>query len=445
VGISKSETLTEKWVFKGGTCLKKCFFETYRFSEDLDFTLKDQSHLDDEFLHEAVSEVCDRVYENTGIEFPKEMRGFKLYKNPRGEKSCQGKIGYRGPVSPPGKNAPRIKLDLTADEILVLPPATSPVYHPYSDAPSDGITISSYSYEEAFGEKIRALGERTRPRDLYDVVNLYRNDDARPAQAVLLDVLTKKCDFKGIGLPTMESIEPHFADLAGSWADMLEHQLPVLPPLKSFLEALPEFFDWLTGIHQARVLDPFSGSDSELVLRARTGLIDGLDHARSAIDIIRFAASNRLLVSLNYQGGIRLIEPYSLRRTSEGNIILHAHNVDKNEHRSYRVDRIQGATVTDQTFIPRHQVELTASGVTSISDNPPRTSALVSKPSNAYSRLSSPRPSRSNRMGPTYIYECTVCGKTFRRQKQTSRLNKHQDKSGYPCPGRSAIYRDTKY
>ena len=28
-----------RWVFKGGTCLKKCFFETYRFSEDLDFTV----------------------------------------------------------------------------------------------------------------------------------------------------------------------------------------------------------------------------------------------------------------------------------------------------------------------------------------------------------------------------------------------------------------------
>ncbi len=25
------------WIFKGGTCLKKCYFETYRFSEDLDF------------------------------------------------------------------------------------------------------------------------------------------------------------------------------------------------------------------------------------------------------------------------------------------------------------------------------------------------------------------------------------------------------------------------
>jgi predicted nucleotidyltransferase component of viral defense system len=26
------------WVFKGGTCLRKCYFGDYRFSEDLDFT-----------------------------------------------------------------------------------------------------------------------------------------------------------------------------------------------------------------------------------------------------------------------------------------------------------------------------------------------------------------------------------------------------------------------
>jgi predicted nucleotidyltransferase component of viral defense system len=32
-GISSHEELAEAWVFKGGTCLKKCYFETYRFSE----------------------------------------------------------------------------------------------------------------------------------------------------------------------------------------------------------------------------------------------------------------------------------------------------------------------------------------------------------------------------------------------------------------------------
>ena len=35
-GIASHPILRETWVFKGGTCLKKCYFETYRFSEDLD-------------------------------------------------------------------------------------------------------------------------------------------------------------------------------------------------------------------------------------------------------------------------------------------------------------------------------------------------------------------------------------------------------------------------
>ena len=38
-GIFGHENLAECWIFKGGTCLKKCFFETYRFSEDHDPTL----------------------------------------------------------------------------------------------------------------------------------------------------------------------------------------------------------------------------------------------------------------------------------------------------------------------------------------------------------------------------------------------------------------------
>ena len=38
-GIATDEKLAATWVFKGGTCLKKCYLETYRFSEDLDFTI----------------------------------------------------------------------------------------------------------------------------------------------------------------------------------------------------------------------------------------------------------------------------------------------------------------------------------------------------------------------------------------------------------------------
>ena len=38
-GIGNHDEISGSWVFKGGTCLKKCYFETYRFSEDLDFSL----------------------------------------------------------------------------------------------------------------------------------------------------------------------------------------------------------------------------------------------------------------------------------------------------------------------------------------------------------------------------------------------------------------------
>ena len=42
-GVHSRRGLTKGRIFKGGTCLKKCHFETYRFSEDLDFTVIERS------------------------------------------------------------------------------------------------------------------------------------------------------------------------------------------------------------------------------------------------------------------------------------------------------------------------------------------------------------------------------------------------------------------
>ena len=171
-GISAHPEISKNWVFKGGTCLKKCYFETYRFSEDLDFTLQDQTHIDEKFLKSVLTEVAAWVSEQSGLAIPADQIEFDIYKNPRGRFSCQGKIAYRGPVSPTSGGWPKIKLDLTADEKLVLPAIKRDVFHPYSDSPEGRISANCYAYEEAFAEKIRARGERTRPRDLYDVVNL---------------------------------------------------------------------------------------------------------------------------------------------------------------------------------------------------------------------------------------------------------------------------------
>ena len=46
-GIAQHEQLSKVIVFKGGTVLKKIYFEDYRFSEDLDFTLINNAPLPD--------------------------------------------------------------------------------------------------------------------------------------------------------------------------------------------------------------------------------------------------------------------------------------------------------------------------------------------------------------------------------------------------------------
>ena len=226
-GIYSHDDLAANWVFKGGTCLKKCFFETYRFSEDLDFTLTKPEHLDADFLKIAFSEIGEWIYEQSGIEIPADKQEFEIYRNPRGQISCQGKISYKGHVSST-HGLPRVKLDLIADERIVLPPVRVPIFHPYTDVPDEGIEVLAYDYVEAFAEKFRALAERTRPRDLYDVVHLYRNAEARPDPRRFMDVLRGKCEFKGIGVPRLSDLEPHRADLETGWIHMLEHQLPAL-------------------------------------------------------------------------------------------------------------------------------------------------------------------------------------------------------------------------
>ena len=442
-GIYAHEELAERWIFKGGTCLKKCFFETYRFSEDLDFTLRDAAHLDEAFLKRVFAEVGAWVYEETGIEVPVDGEEFELFTNPRGNLSCQGKLSYKGPVSPT-RPLPRIKLDLTADERVVLPPAIAEIFHPYSDAPEEGIEVLAYDYVEAFAEKFRALGERTRPRDLYDVVNLYRNTEARPEQQQFADVLRQKCEFKGITLPQLAGLEPHRGDVEAGWVHMLDHQLPALLPFASFWDALPEIFGWLHGHVAPQPLPsmPLLGATEE-VIRERIIALPPGSRGQSLIETIRFAAANRLLVNIDYRDqkgkrSTRDIEAYSLRRSRAGDVLLMAVRADSGEARSYRIDSILGVTSTQTSFSPRYPIELTPSGPQSI---PP-----TSRPAGYGSpRTSTRRRSRASGSGPIYVFRCTVCRKLFERRTYDATMRPHKNPAGYQCYGSYGTHVRTKY
>lgn len=446
-GIEAHPEISGQLVFKGGTCLKKCYFETYRFSEDLDFTVADAAALDPAYLTTAFTEISAWIYENSGIEIPADTIRFEAYRNPRGMISVQGKVGYRGPLQPRG-DLPRIKFDLTNDEVLVLAPVQREVHHPYPDKPESGIHVQSYCFEELFAEKIRALAERERPRDLYDVVNLYRNEGLRPDLKTLMEVLKEKCRFKGIPVPTAEMLEakPERIELEAEWENMLAHQLPALPPFFEFWKELPGIFVWLHGAVEKRAPEKIPAMGQAI---DATWSIPPRSQAWGTavpLELIRFAAANRLLVNLGYQNRHRLIEPYTLRRTRDGNLLLYAVKHDTGESRSYRVDRIQSAEATDQSFTPRYVIELNVTGPVSA---PPLTRAkaegfLQQRPLGRVMRTSSTRKKHSS-TGPTYIFQCPVCGKQFTRKSYDSVLNPHKGKGGYPCPGRTGIYKKTKY
>ncbi len=138
-GINRNAVLSQSWVFKGGTCLKKCYFETYRFSEDLDFTLRDETHINEAFLIDQFTHIAEWLYEEAGIEIPTDRLKFGVFSNPRGHQSCQGRVYYKSYFSKGKHSLPKIKLDLSADEVLVMPPSRQAVFHIYTDAPQDSI------------------------------------------------------------------------------------------------------------------------------------------------------------------------------------------------------------------------------------------------------------------------------------------------------------------
>lgn len=109
-GLSKNELLSKILVFKGGTVLKKVYFEDYRFSEDLDFTL-----LDEKISNEALVQEFESIYT-----FVKKEANISLKFKER-ETHESGSlvfyVNYQGPLQA-NLDSRDIKIDITRGEIL---------------------------------------------------------------------------------------------------------------------------------------------------------------------------------------------------------------------------------------------------------------------------------------------------------------------------------------
>jgi predicted nucleotidyltransferase component of viral defense system len=358
--IAIEPALADTWVFKGGTCLRKCYYETYRFSEDLDFTVAAGGPETPEELLPIFARAADWLREETGIELVFGEKAFERRTNKRGKETTGGKIAFRGPNPP--HSLPNIKIDITSDEALLDPPALRPIAHPYTDQPLPVDGVRCHTIVELFAEKLRALAERCRPRDLYDVVHMHRHPDLIGRTGEVVERLAAKCAHAGIEVPTLEAIHasPFRNDIEQQWVSMLGHQLPQpTPTFSSFWDALVDVFGWLAGDLVVPVLE-----------RAEEPGLDPTWTAPRAIrpwnygfplELVRYAGANRLKVEIDYRAregrqGPRIVEPYSLRASQAGDVRLMVVN-DQGWLRGYRLDRIAGVRGTNESFVPRYVVE----------------------------------------------------------------------------------------
>jgi hypothetical protein len=175
-------------------------------------------------------------------------------------------------------------------------------------------------------------------------------------------VLARKSAHAGIDVPTADTIRssPYREEIGREWENMLGHQLPrPLPPFADFWATLDEVFAWLAGEVTITVPPRAERADLDpawVAPRSITSWRRGFP-----FELIRYAGANRLKVDIDYRAedgrrGSRRVEPYSLRRTEDGNLLLFVVN-DRGQLRSYRVDRIAGVRPTDETFRPSFLVE----------------------------------------------------------------------------------------
>jgi predicted nucleotidyltransferase component of viral defense system len=224
VGIAESE-LRNELAFKGGTALKKVYYPDYRFSEDLDFTLRgDLPHND---LVQAFEPLF--VWLKREVNLTLEVR--------REEQSILDSttllVNYVGPLRA-SLGSRHVKADFTRGELLLHPLADGTLHAPsYDDYPT-GVTLPTYSLEEILTEKLCALIGRTEPRDLYDVYWLFEWGDVD--LTFVPHSFARKCAHKGQD-PTRlyDVLRGRRARFEKEWAIRLSVQVRELPEFNEVL------------------------------------------------------------------------------------------------------------------------------------------------------------------------------------------------------------------
>ena len=158
ITISESAKIKNTWVFKGGTALRKIYFPTWRYSEDLDFTITSKYNSSD--IEECINQLSMKIMDKAGIDL--QIKNVEDLTKIKDRESIKIPLTYIGPLL---KTAhPRsLSLDLTFDEPILTSPKNMIIKADYPDQTKIEKSILVYSLTEILTEKIRSIIQRREP------------------------------------------------------------------------------------------------------------------------------------------------------------------------------------------------------------------------------------------------------------------------------------------
>ncbi len=254
--IAADSRLSGTLVFKGGTALKRLYFgDTYRFSEDLDFSALAAPRGAD--LAAALDAARIRAVTALSAEGPFDARLEPLREreaHPGGQDAFVVRFRFpwqRDALCP-------IKVEVTHDEPVLLPPATRRILPGSGLAPAG--SLLAYSLEEVVAEKLRALLQtdarlavrgwsRPRARDYFDLWKILTTFAAEVDPATVRRLLPAKCALREVAYTDTASFftERLIREAEKHWVEALADLVPDLPPIEQVLAELPPLVSRLVG------------------------------------------------------------------------------------------------------------------------------------------------------------------------------------------------------
>ncbi len=222
---AKDSRLRNGFVLKGGTAIRKVYFpETWRFSEDLDFTVVTGKEGD--AIREGLLQAFDRLRSVSGINYT--LESFHAT-----EGAIIANVQFVGPLN----FANRIKHDITLKERMVFKPERRTVKSVYPDLPDFRVLV--YSISEILAEKIRTIMQRGYSRDYYDVWRLLKESKFKITE--FEEASMKKCELTGIEYrPELIFDRDRLNEVRAFWSRGLGHLLRELPDFDTVISDLRE-------------------------------------------------------------------------------------------------------------------------------------------------------------------------------------------------------------